>query len=48
MFLTVHVYISINAIKEIVARCPLSMSEDLLQDLTEYRSHKDKSTALLY
>lgn len=36
----------INAIKELVARCPLSMSEDLLQDLALYKTHKDKS--LLY
>lgn len=33
----------INAIKELVARCPLSMSEDLLQDLALYKTHKDKS-----
>uniref|UniRef100_W5UCB5 Protein SDA1 n=1 Tax=Ictalurus punctatus TaxID=7998 RepID=W5UCB5_ICTPU len=38
--------VGINAIKEIVARCPLSMSEDLLQDLTEYRSHKDKNVVM--
>lgn len=36
-------YLRINAIKEVAARCPLSMSEDLLQDLTQYKSHKDKS-----
>lgn len=34
---------SINAIREVVARCPLAMNEDLLQDLTLYKSHKDKS-----
>lgn len=33
----------INAIKEICARCPLAMTEDLLQDLAQYRSHKNKS-----
>lgn len=36
-------YHRINAIREVVARCPLSMSEDLLQDLAQYKTHKDKS-----
>lgn len=38
--------VGINAVKEIVARCPLSMSEDLLQDLTQYKSHKDKNVVM--
>lgn len=38
-----NLVLRINAIKEVVARCPLSMSEDLLQDLAQYKSHKDKS-----
>ncbi|KAI4881468.1 hypothetical protein NFI96_012214 [Prochilodus magdalenae] len=38
--------VGINAIKEIVARCPLSMSEDLLQDLSQYKSHKDKNVVM--
>ncbi|KAM9450396.1 protein SDA1 homolog [Clarias gariepinus] len=38
--------VGINAIKEIVARCPLSMSEDLLQDLAQYKSHKDKNVVM--
>ncbi|KAG1973093.1 protein SDA1 [Pimephales promelas] len=38
--------VGINAIKELVARCPLSMSEDLLQDLTQYKSHKDKNVGM--
>ena len=33
----------INAIKEITARCPLAMTEELLQDLAQYKTHKDKS-----
>uniref|UniRef100_W5L808 Protein SDA1 n=1 Tax=Astyanax mexicanus TaxID=7994 RepID=W5L808_ASTMX len=37
--------VGINAIKEVVARCPLSMTEDLLQDLTQYKSHKDKKAS---
>lgn len=36
-------YFSINAIKEVAARCPLSITEDLLQDLAQYKTHKDKS-----
>ncbi|MCJ8741230.1 hypothetical protein PDJAM_G00068260 [Pangasius djambal] len=38
--------VGINAIREIVARCPLSMSADLLQDLTQYKSHKDKNVVM--
>ncbi|KAK9955080.1 hypothetical protein ABG768_014985 [Culter alburnus] len=38
--------VGINAIKEVAARCPLSMSEDLLQDLTQYKSHKDKNVVM--
>ncbi|KAB1282450.1 Protein SDA1-like protein [Camelus dromedarius] len=38
--------VGINAIKEITARCPLAMSEELLQDLTQYKSHKDKNVTM--
>uniref|UniRef100_A0AAR2JFZ0 Protein SDA1 n=1 Tax=Pygocentrus nattereri TaxID=42514 RepID=A0AAR2JFZ0_PYGNA len=38
--------VGLNSIKEIVARCPLSMSEDLLQDLAQYKSHKDKNVVM--
>ncbi|XP_043078099.1 protein SDA1 homolog [Puntigrus tetrazona] len=38
--------VGINAIREVVARCPLSMSEDLLQDLAQYKSHKDKNVVM--
>ncbi|TRY98645.1 hypothetical protein DNTS_005893 [Danionella cerebrum] len=38
--------VGINAIKEVVARCPLAMSEDLLQDLAQYKSHKDKNVMM--
>ena len=34
---------SINAIREICVRCPLAMTEDLLADLVQYKSHRDKS-----
>ncbi|XP_063066771.1 protein SDA1 homolog [Engraulis encrasicolus] len=38
--------VGINAIREVVARCPLAMNEDLLQDLTMYKSHKDKNVIM--
>ncbi|KAL2099698.1 hypothetical protein ACEWY4_004092 [Coilia grayii] len=38
--------VGINAIKEVVTRCPLAMNEDLLQDLTQYKSHKDKNVVM--
>ncbi|KAG5272775.1 hypothetical protein AALO_G00169160 [Alosa alosa] len=38
--------VGINAIKEVVARCPLAMNEDLLQDLTLYKAHKDKNVTM--
>lgn len=38
--------VGINAIKEIVARCPLAISEDLLQDLAQYKTHKDKNVMM--
>lgn len=41
--LTPFLYSSINAIKEVAARCPLAVNEDLLQDLAQYKTHKDKS-----
>lgn len=36
-------FFRINAIKEITARCPLAMTEDLLHDLVQYKTHKNKS-----
>ncbi|XP_053559374.1 protein SDA1 homolog [Bombina bombina] len=38
--------VGINAIKEITARCPLAMTEDLLQDLVQYKTHKDKNVCM--
>nr|XP_057908281.1 protein SDA1 homolog [Doryrhamphus excisus] len=38
--------VGINAIKEVVARCPLAISEDLLQDLALYKTHKDKNVMM--
>ncbi|MGH0184841.1 UNVERIFIED_CONTAM: hypothetical protein FKN15_016108 [Acipenser sinensis] len=36
----------INAIKELTGRCPLAMTEDLLQDLAQYKGHKDKNVMM--
>lgn len=38
--------IGLNAIKEVCARCPLSMNEDLLQDLAQYKLYKDRSVMM--
>ena len=38
--------IGLNAIREICARCPLVMSRDLLQDLTQYKSYREKSVMM--
>lgn len=35
--------VGLNAIREICARCPLAMNEDLLGDLIQYRSYKDRA-----
>uniref|UniRef100_A0A286XLS8 Protein SDA1 n=1 Tax=Cavia porcellus TaxID=10141 RepID=A0A286XLS8_CAVPO len=38
--------VGINAIKEITAQCPLAMTEELLQDLAQYKTHKDKNVMI--
>lgn len=38
--------VGINAIREICARCPLVMSRDLLQDLAQYKSYREKSVMM--
>ncbi|XP_063415301.1 protein SDA1 homolog [Mytilus trossulus] len=35
--------VGLNAVREISNRCPLSLSETLLKDLTEYKTHKNKT-----
>ena len=37
--------VGLNAIREICARCPLAMSEDLLGDLVQYKTYKDKAVS---
>ncbi|GFO15983.1 protein sda1 homolog [Plakobranchus ocellatus] len=38
--------VGLNAVREICARCPLAMSDDLLQDLVQYRTHRDKAVIM--
>jgi len=38
--------VGLNAVREICARAPLVMDEDLLRDLAEYKSHKDKAVMM--
>uniref|UniRef100_A0A673TK49 Protein SDA1 n=1 Tax=Suricata suricatta TaxID=37032 RepID=A0A673TK49_SURSU len=38
--------VGINAIEEITARCPLAMTEELLQDLAQHKTHKDKNVVM--
>lgn len=38
--------VGLNAIKELAARCPLALTEDLLQDLAHYKTHKDKNVMM--
>ncbi len=35
--------VGLNSIREICARCPLAMTEDLLGDLVQYSTYKDKA-----
>jgi len=38
--------IGLNAVRELCARCPLVMSADLLQDLVQYKTYKDKAVMM--
>lgn len=38
--------IGLNAVKEICARCPLAMGEDLIQDLAQYKTYRDRSVMM--
>lgn len=38
--------VGLNAIRELCVRCPLVMNEDLLQDLTAYRTYKDNAVKM--
>ncbi|RZC38504.1 SDA1 -like, partial [Asbolus verrucosus] len=38
--------IGLNAVREITSRCPLAMNEDLLRDLTMYKTYRDRSVMM--
>ncbi|XP_076272970.1 SDA1 domain containing protein Mys45A [Rhynchophorus ferrugineus] len=38
--------VGLNAVREICARCPLSLSEDLLRDLAQYKTYKDRAVMM--
>lgn len=38
--------VGLNAVREICARCPLAVNEDLLRDLVQYKSYKEKSVMM--
>ncbi|XP_047513304.1 protein SDA1 homolog isoform X1 [Pieris napi] len=38
--------VGLNAVREICARCPLAVTEDLLQDLVQYKTYKEKSVMM--
>lgn len=38
--------IGLNAVREICARCPLSISEDLLRDFAQYKTYRDRSVMM--
>lgn len=38
--------IGLNAVREICARCPLAMSEDLLRDLAQYKTYRERSVMM--
>ncbi|KAJ8311774.1 hypothetical protein KUTeg_010673 [Tegillarca granosa] len=38
--------VGLNSVREICARCPLAMSEDLLGDLIQYKKHRDKAVMM--
>lgn len=38
--------IGMNAVREICARCPLAMNEDLIRDLTQYKNYRERSVMM--
>jgi protein SDA1 len=37
---------SLNTIREVCSRCPLAISADLLQDLTQYQKYHNKNVVM--
>ena len=40
--------VGLNSVREICTRAPLCMTETLLQDLAQYKTHKDKGMYCTY
>ncbi|XP_071086929.1 protein SDA1 homolog [Haliotis cracherodii] len=38
--------VGLNSVREVCARCPLAIGEDLLGDLVQYKSHRDKTVMM--
>ncbi|XP_028173493.1 protein SDA1 homolog [Ostrinia nubilalis] len=38
--------VGLNAVREICSRCPLAIDEDLLRDLVQYKTYKEKSVMM--
>ncbi|XP_038212146.1 protein SDA1 homolog [Zerene cesonia] len=38
--------VGLNAVREICTRCPLAITEDLLQDFVQYKTYKEKSVMM--
>uniref|UniRef100_A0A1B6FWD5 Protein SDA1 n=1 Tax=Cuerna arida TaxID=1464854 RepID=A0A1B6FWD5_9HEMI len=38
--------IGLNAVREMCSRCPLVMNEDLLRDLVQYKTHRERSVMM--
>lgn len=38
--------IGLNAIRELCSRCPIAMSQDLLQDLVQYKNYRERSVVM--
>lgn len=43
---TIDYYFRLNAVREMCSRCPLVMSEDLLRDLAQYKTYRDRSVMM--
>ncbi|GAB1601700.1 protein SDA1 homolog [Argonauta hians] len=38
--------IGLNAVKEVASRCPLALSEELIQDLAQYKTSREKAVSM--
>uniref|UniRef100_A0A0L8I8S8 Protein SDA1 n=1 Tax=Octopus bimaculoides TaxID=37653 RepID=A0A0L8I8S8_OCTBM len=38
--------VGLNAVKEIISRCPLALTEELIQDLAQYKSNRERAVSM--